>query len=336
MNWRTRGSIMLWLIRDTFRQSMASSLFWLMLGASILIVAVCFSLDVDAATELFHPDERPDFLPRSAPEVAAGKAEAQGVEVIRGELSIGFGAVRVSIGRDARDVVRYVQLILAGLVADTAGILLALVWTAAFLPAFLEPRAVSVLLVKPVGRSALVLGKYLGVLAFVIVQAVVFIGGTWLALGVRTGVWDVRYWWSLPLLVLHFAIFFSFSVLLAVCTRSTIVCVLGSILFWFISWGMNFARHAVVAASNMSPENTYSAPLRWAAETGYWVLPKPADLGLFLFDALDAGKFFETITAAQLAREQNAFSPLLSLATSLLFAAFALVAAAEQFEATDY
>jgi hypothetical protein len=336
MNWRSRVSILTSLVGDTFRQSMASSLFWLMLGASVLIVAVCFSLDVDGASEVFRPGERPDFLPRGTEDKALSHAEAQGVDVIRGELGIGFGSVRVPLGRDARDAVRYVQLILAGLVADTAGVLLALVWTAAFLPAFIEARAVSVLLAKPVGRSALVLGKYLGVVAFVAVQALVFIGGTWLALGARTGIWDVRYWWSLPMLVLHFAIFFSFSVLLAVCTRSTIVCVLGSILFWFICWGMNFGRHAVVAASNFTPESTYSAPLRWAAETGYWVLPKPADLGLLLFDALDASKYFETITAAQLAREQNAFSPLLSLVTSLLFAAFALVATAEQFEAADY
>ena len=41
---------------------------------------------------------------------------------------------------------------LAGVVADTAGVLLALLWTAGFLPTFLEPAAVTVLLAKPAPR----------------------------------------------------------------------------------------------------------------------------------------------------------------------------------------
>ena len=40
----------------------------------------------------------------------------------------------------AGDAVHFVQTWLAGWIADTAGILLALLWTAGFLPTFLEPR----------------------------------------------------------------------------------------------------------------------------------------------------------------------------------------------------
>src|SRR5262249_52015854 len=75
-------------------------------------------------------------------------------------------------------------------VADWAGLLLALVWTAGFLPSFLEPASVSVLLAKPVPRWLVLAGKVLGVVAFVGVLAVAFVGATWLALALRTGVWD--------------------------------------------------------------------------------------------------------------------------------------------------
>ena len=143
-------------------------------------------------------------------------------------------------------------MILAAGVADTLGLLLTLVWTAGFLPSFLDSRAISVLLAKPISRETLLLGKYLGVLAFVFVQAAFFVGGTWLALAVRTGVWDAVYLPAVPLLLLHFAIFFSFSLLLAVCTRSTVVCVFGSIAFWGICWAINFGRHAVTAASELT------------------------------------------------------------------------------------
>ena len=93
------------------------------------------------------------------------------------------------------------------------------------------------------------MGKYIGVLAFVLAQASYFVVGTWLALALRTGIWDANYLLSVPLLLLHFAIFFSFSLLLAVCTRSTVVSVFGSIAFWGICWAINFGRHSVMAAA---------------------------------------------------------------------------------------
>ena len=59
------------------------------------------------------------------------------------------------------------SLILAGGIAGTLRTALTLVWTAGFVPTFLEPGAASVLLAKPVERWQLLLGKYVGVLAFV-------------------------------------------------------------------------------------------------------------------------------------------------------------------------
>ena len=56
-------------------------------------------------------------------------------------------------------------------------------------------------------------------LSFVLFHAVIFVGGTWLAIGPATGYWDPAYLLCIPLLLLHFSIFFGFSVLLAVWTR---------------------------------------------------------------------------------------------------------------------
>jgi hypothetical protein len=60
----------------------------------------------------------------------------------------------------------------------------ALMWTASFLPNFLEPSSVTVMLVKPVTRWNLLAGKYLGIVAFVGLHFVGFVVGTWLALRV--------------------------------------------------------------------------------------------------------------------------------------------------------
>jgi hypothetical protein len=98
------------------------------------------------------------------------------------------------------------------------------------------------------------------VLAFVAFQRTILVGGTWLALGPRIGVWNPGYLWTIPLLVLHFGIFFSFSILLAVCTRSTIVCVVGSVVFWFLCWGMNYGRHAMVALPELNQRQKRCRP----------------------------------------------------------------------------
>ena len=114
------------------------------------------------------------------------------------------------------------------------------------------PHSASVLLAKPTARWLLLLGKYIGVLTFVGFQVVLFVGLTWLALGLRTGVWDRAYLWCVPLLVLQFAVFYSFSVLLAVLTRSTVACVFGSVLFWLVAWGINYGSVMAVAAPDTS------------------------------------------------------------------------------------
>src|SRR5690242_645030 len=242
-----------WLTRDVFRQARASGLTATLLTVSALATVVCLSAN-------FAP------LPDS---------EA-------GTLTVLFGQVPVIADVPRDTAVRYLQFVFAGVAADTLGVLLALIWTAGFLPSFLDPSAASVLLAKPVSRGTLFVGRFIGVIVFVAMQALVFVAATAVALGLRTGVWGAGYWLCVPLLVLHFAVFYSFSGLLAVMTRSTVACLVGSLLFWIVCWAMNYGRHAL-AGLELSEA---SAELVRAADLGYWFLPKPADFGLILYDAL--------------------------------------------------
>jgi hypothetical protein len=329
--------VVAWLVRDTFRQSLESRVFWFMLVLSGLAIATCLSVDVEGAATLHRPDERPDFLPRTATNVEREKAPRDGVDITSGALTMAFGAIRIPLGRDAEDAVHFVQLVLAAGAADTAGLLLALVWTAGFLPAFLAPGAVTVLLAKPVPRGLLLLGKCFGVLTFVAVQATVFFVGTWAALGIRTGIWAPSYLWGISLLVLQFAVFYGASALIAAGRRRTVACVLGSLLFWLLCWGINYGRHAIVALPELSHEVPAPSPwLRGTVEAGYWVLPKPADLGIILRRSIDAEGHFAAIPEFETVRKLHRFHPFLSVATSLTAAAVLLIAAALRFEAADY
>jgi hypothetical protein len=180
----------------------------------------------------------------------------------------------------------------------------------------------------------LLLGKYLGVLAFAGFQITVFIVGTWLALGVRTGFWVNSYLWGIPLLLLQFASVYSFSVLLAVWTRSTLACVFGSVAFWFLCWGMNYGRHCVIALESSMPP--LSPLLRGLTEAGYWILPKPVDLLVLLHTALDVGESFRTLPELKTVQDLGAFHPVASLLASLCFAAALVLIAARQLATTDY
>jgi hypothetical protein len=332
--WRT---VVAWLVRDTFRQSLAYGVCWILLGVSVLAIGVCASAGVKGAAQLKAPDQKnPDFLPRNDRDSHdPSKLKRSGVAVVSGDLTLAFGAIRIPLFRDDFAAVHFLQLVLAGGVADTLGLLLALVWTAGFLPGFLDGRSISVLLAKPAPRWMLLAGKYVGVLVFVLCHATLFVGGTWVAIGLRTHIWDPTYLWCIPLLLLHFAVFFSMSLLIAVCTRSTVVCVFGSILFWAITWGLNYGRHVLVASASLVPEGHFSSSITWLVNAGYWILPKPADFSMLLFNALDAKNYFGSLFDLKVL-QAHGFSISLSIATSLAFTLYTLFTAGRRFAAMDY
>jgi ABC-type transport system involved in multi-copper enzyme maturation permease subunit len=312
------------LARDKFRQSLATRTFWLILGASGLCILLCLSVGVEGATAERPPGEIELFGRDRQPFTGLNRGE--------GYLTIGFGAIRLRQFRDGEAEVRFLELLLAKWGAGAIGTLLALLWTAGFLPEFLRPEQAAVLLAKPVPRWSLLAGKFVGVLAFVSFQAAVFVGGTWLALGSRTGFWHPGYLATLPLVVLQFAVLYSFSALLAAWTRSTILCILGTVVFWGACSAVNVARHVAIANAP-SASSPIDAP---ALEAAYWLLPKPADLAYLFDEALEAGRHFRPLPALETARERGAFDPGTSLVASLAAGVCLLGMAARRFARADY
>lgn len=247
-------------------------------------------------------------------------------------MSLGFGLFHMEVPKFRADAVRFLQLWLAGILADTAGVLLALLWTAGFLPTFLESHAVSVLLAKPAPRWALLLGKYLGVVLFVALHATLFVAGTWTATGLSTGVWNPTYWLAVPLLVANFAVFYSFSAFLAVCTRSTVAAAFGTLLFWLLCWAVN-VTHLHLATTEVVGMTSTSSTLM---QMGYWGLPKPLDMSGIFFDAMGAAAYSTPVPELAAARAKGLIWPELSIVTSIAFAGAILALAAYEFRNTDY
>lgn len=318
-----------WLISDTFRQSLASRVFWIMLGVSGLAIIFCAGISATGWTIVF---EKEIADPR-------GK-DLEGPNPEPGSMSILFGFINdVKFGRSREDAVRLVHLYLASWVAGGVGLLILLVWTASFLPEFLQPSSAVVLLAKPVPRWMFLFGKFLGVVLFVALQGMVFFVGTWLALGLKTGVWNNAYLIGWPLLVCQFAVFYSFSVLVAVSWRSTVACIVGVVLFWAICAGVNYGRYAALALPTLSGGQSVSPVARGLMETAYWTLPKPIDFMMMLEDSLGAEKDKATLSALpefEQARARGDYQPAASLAVSLVFAAVLIGLAGVELSKVEY
>jgi ABC-type transport system involved in multi-copper enzyme maturation permease subunit len=334
MNLPTALRTIRWMIRDTFRQSLATKLFWVMLTITAICTLITLSIDISGDMPgSTHDFEVPAFLPPDeVKRIGEEKVREEGVRVVSGELSIGFGLLKVKLGRDRDDTVRFIQIVLAALLADTIGVLLALLWTSGFLPTFLEPQSATVLLAKPPPRWTILLGKYLGVVVFVALHAFLFVAGTWTALGLKTVVWNGTYWLALPLLVLNFGIFYAVSTFLAVWTRSTVATAFGTLLFWFLCWIMNYTHVQLTAhpLEGMTPLSQF------LLDAGYWLLPKPLDLGGIFYDAIGAQGFSAKMPEMQIIQSAGKFYPELAVLSSVLFGLAALGIAMFEFREMDY
>jgi hypothetical protein len=306
------------LIVDTFAQARSAGITIGLLAVTAVCAFFCFSVDVVGVTPQLPtaPWEAKELIPQSEVDrlkLSVEQTRGEGVDVPTGEIRLLFGAVHIPLQRAPEQSVRLVQVFLAGIIADTIGVLLALVWTASFLPGFLAAANANVLFTKPISRWSLLAGKALAILLLVVAQATLFLIATWVALGVRTGMWDLHYFLALPILVVHFGAFFGIAVLLAVLCRSTVACALGTFVAWSICCGVNIARHEVVLGSQYGAAGT-------ALEAAYWVLPKPVDYSLILSESLGATDDTRSVIDVDQLHARGSFRPDFVLGSGLLFA----------------
>jgi hypothetical protein len=215
---------------------------------------------------------------------------------------------------------------------NSVGVLFALFATAGVLPTFLEPRHALVLFAKPTRRWRIAATRYIGVCLFVAVLAGFYFIASWIFLGLRTGRWPLVFLTGWFVFLVQFTVFFSFSALLAVSTRSTPVAALGSCLFWIASLLTNLGRQIVIAYD--PPQ--FRQATRQIIELSYWCMPRPLDAASVLHDRLNPEPLMATLDFWRRLEESGQLWPMASLLATVVITFFLMAAAVYDLETRDY
>src|SRR5271170_7457519 len=144
------------LIQDTFREAFARKIFWGLFGLSTAMI-------------LFFL-----FLLR--------------IDLVEGGI-----AATSAFGRtfNHTDVDKLVRGVYGGVATFlySWGMFLAVFASAGLIPAVLEPGRIELLLSKPVSRTHILLGRYLGNILVVGSNVAYLVLAIWIILGIKTGIW---------------------------------------------------------------------------------------------------------------------------------------------------
>ncbi len=171
------------------------------------------------------------------------------------------------------------------------GLLIAILVTANVVPQTFEPGTLNLLLSKPMSRTALFLAKFFGGCMFIALCASLLFVGLWLWMGLGLRVWERSVLISIPLYIVVFAIYYSVSAFTGLVTRSTILAIVATGLFWVLCWSVGtayiFFSSQIKAYEIVRLTDTETGvvmtdpghePLEWEDSSNEWVESKAPEL----------------------------------------------------------
>lgn len=263
--------------------------------------------------------------------------EVKGVQGARGwphQVYVFFGAVppikKVPLGL----TLYVIQNQIVNGIGAAVALMISVVITAFFIPNLLRKGSVDLLVSKPIGRSQLLVYKYIGGLTFIFLISTVAIGGVWLVMAARSGSWNPTFLLVIPILTFTFGILYSVSTLVAVFTRSAIAAIMITLGFMFMLYVFGnvktfFDMNRVTEDANL-PEWSYTL-----VDTVNNVLPRYKDL-----DKITGKLLADSTMPTGLSRLAGIFTEFPSwpgaIGVSLAFIAVMLLLSCWRFSRRDY
>ena len=178
----------------------------------------------------------------------------------------------------------FVMPLLMNWLLGFALIFLGVLVTGSIVPDMLQPGSLHLLLSKPISRTLLLISKFIGGCAFVLLCVSQLVVGLWLILGLRLDLWNIRILWCIPVCVFLFAVYFSVSVFAGLRWRQSILavgvtCVFGGVLLVISVIGGYFdaavrqparIRHVLSAGDSMIASTRGGELLRFSDQSQAW------------------------------------------------------------------
>jgi ABC-type transport system involved in multi-copper enzyme maturation permease subunit len=229
------------LVRDTFREAFARKVFWGFFG--------CCTLNL-----LFLA-----FIMR--------------IDVVQGALATVtvFGQNARTIG--LQNLVQQTQSVIS-MVLYFMGMALAVFASAGLVAAVFEPGRIELLLSKPVSRTHLLLGRYLGNVLVVAANILYLIAGSWIIFGIKTNVWGAAFLVSSLFTIFIFAVWLAVLVLVGVLWDSSAVAIMITFAIMFVT--------PILAQKTQIEKLLDSEWSRNVLRFFYYVLPKTSDISVMI------------------------------------------------------
>jgi len=168
------------------------------------------------------------------------------------------------------------------------GLLLAIFSSSSFIPSMLEKGNIDLLLSKPVSRTELILGKYIGGLLVVFINVFFLVFGVWLIISFKFGFWDPAFLSVSLVITFTFAVLYSMIVLFGIVTQGS---VLGMMTAYFTFLILSPILFAAKDKFLVAIENGF---VRNLIKVSYYIVPKTSELMGTVLTNITQGKSIDS------------------------------------------
>jgi len=171
----------------------------------------------------------------------------------------------------AREIAKGLKLIVVAPLFG-GGLFLSIFSASSFIPNMLEKGSVDLIISKPVSRSQIILGKFLGGVIIVLINIAYLIVSIWLLIGIKFGVWDIDLLYSIFTITFTFGSLYSLIILIGILTQSSILAMMLSYIIFFVLSPVLTARDAISVFLD-------SSIMEFIMDVLYYIIPKTSELG---------------------------------------------------------
>jgi len=229
------------LVRDTFREAFARRIFWGFFGCcSALLLFLMFIMRID---------------------------------VVQGAIATVTIFGRSTPSADVQNLVQQTQSVIA-MILYFAGMALSVFASAGLVASVFEPGRIELLLSKPVSRTHLLLGRYIGNVLVVAANILYLVAGSWVIFGIKTNVWGAGFLVSSLCTIFIFSVLLAVLVLVGVLWDSSAVAIMVTFAIMIVT--------PILAQKSTIERLLSSEWSRVVVRVLYYVLPKTSDVSVII------------------------------------------------------